>query len=402
MTTPMDGEDGGVSRPLRILVNATTVVIGGGIQVADSFIRELAEYPEHRFLVLCSPQVAKSLGDVSKLPGHVRIGFFPRIGFRGTLNRVMRRNPQLDAAVREFRADAVFTVFGPSYWRPRVPHVCGWARGYDIYTDSPFYHMLPPLRKLKLALLRKFHRRMFRCDADVLFVESGDARERLRRVFPETRIAVVGNTYHQVFDAPERQEELVLPPFDGATLLTLSADYPHKNLRIIPLVARYLKEKHPEFRFRFAVSLSSEALGIPGNAVPEWLLPLGAVPIGKCPSLYRQSTAMFLPTLVECFTASYPEAMRMRVPIVTTDLSFAHGICGGAAEYFSATDPAAAGEAIFRVATDPELRARLAASGVERLRGFDDSRTRAYKFIRLIEDAAAAARPDGATVENEG
>lgn len=391
MTTPIDGSDGGV-RPLRILVNATTVVIGGGIQVADSFIHELTNYPEHRFLVLCSPQVTKSLGDVSNLPEHVRIEPFPRIGFGGTLNRLLRRNPQLDAAVREFRADAVFTVFGPSYWRPAVPHVCGWARGYDIYTDSPFYDMIPPLTKLKLALLRKLHRRMFRRDADVLFVESGDARERLRRIFPEKRIEVVGNTYHQVFDAPERQEEFVLPPFDGATLLTLSADYPHKNLRIIPQVARYLREKHPEFRFRFAVSLTSEALGIPKDAVPEWLLPLGTVPIGRCPSLYRRSTAMFLPTLVECFTASYPEAMRMRVPVVTTDLSFAHGICGDAAEYFAPTDPAAAGEAIYRVATDPELRERLAAAGTEKLRSFDDSRTRARKFIRLIEATVAAGK----------
>ena len=392
MTTPSDGEGGGVSRPLRILVNATTVVIGGGIQVADSFIRELVDYPEHRFLVLCSPQVTKSLGEVSNLPDHVRVEAFPRVGFRGTLDRLFRRNPQLDAAVREFRADAVFTVFGPSYWRPPVPHVCGWARGYDIYTDSPFYGMIPPLKKLKLALLRKFHRRMFRRDADVLFVESGDARERLRRVFPEKRIEVVGNTYHQVFDVPERQEELPLPPFDGVTLLTLSADYPHKNLRIIPRVARYLEEKHPEFRFRFAVSLTSGALGIPENAVPEWLLPLGAVPIRKCPSLYRQSTMMFLPTLVECFTASYPEAMRMRVPVVTTDLSFAHGICGEAAEYFSPVDPAAAGEAIYRVATDPGLRERLVAAGEEKLRSFDDSRTRARKFIRLIEASVAAGK----------
>ena len=388
-----DPNDGG----LRILVNAATVVIGGGIQVADSFIRELENYPRHRFLVLCSPQVTKSLGDVPVSAGNVRVIHVPRLGLGGKLNRLLRRDPKLDALVREFRADAVFTVFGPSYWRPAVPHVCGWARGYDIYTDSPFYELVPPLKKLKLALLRKVHRYMFRRDADVLFVESGDARERLRRVFPEKRIEVVGNTYHQVFDVPERQREFVLPPFDGVTLLTLSADYPHKNLRIIPEVARYLEAEHPDFRFRFAVSLTSEALGIPPGEAPEWLLPLGTVPIGRCPSLYRQSTMMFLPTLIECFTASYPEAMRMDVPIVTTDLSFAHGICGEAAEYFAPTDPAAAGEAIYRVAADPELRARLVAAGREKLRSFDDSRTRARKFIRLIEESVAAAekRRDG-------
>jgi len=389
MNSRMSGEDTGGGRPLRILVNATTVITGGGVQVADSFVGELANYPEHRFLVLCSPQVAKSLGDLSDHPEHVRIEACPRIGFFGTLDRLLRRNPKLDALVRQFRADAVFTVFGPSYWRPQVPHVCGWARGYDIYTDSPFYGLVPPLEKLKLSLLRKLHRRMFRLDADTLFVESEDARERLQRVFPKKRIEVVGNTYHQIFEHPELQEELPLPPFDGATLLTLSANYPHKNLRIIPSVARYLKEKHPDFRFRFVVSQPPEVLGLPAAEIPDWLLPLGVVSIRKCPSLYRQSTAMFLPTLVECFTASYPEAMRMRVPVVTADLSFAHGICGEAAEFFSPMDPASAGEAIYRVATDSGLRARLVAAGTERLQSFDDSRMRARKFIRLIEDAVA-------------
>lgn len=38
-----------------------------------------------------------------------------------------------------------------------------------------------------------------------------------------------------------------------------------------------------------------------------------------------------MPSLLECFTATYPEAMRMERPIVTTDLAFAQGLCGEAA-----------------------------------------------------------------------
>ena len=58
--------------------------------------------------------------------------------------------------------------------------------------------------------------------------------------------------------------------------------------------------------------------------------------ISECPSLYRQSTFAFQPTLLECFTATYPEAMRSGKPIVTPDLEFARGLCGGAAVYYDA------------------------------------------------------------------
>lgn len=47
---------------------------------------------------------------------------------------------------------------------------------------------------------------------------------------------------------------------------------------------------------------------------------------------------MFLPTLLECFSASYPEAGFMKVPIFTSDLSFAKTICGEGAFYFNPMD----------------------------------------------------------------
>ena len=90
-------------------------------------------------------------------------------------------------------------------------------------------------------------------------------------------------------------------------------------------------------------------------------------------------------TLLECFSATYPEAMRMRRPIVTTDIEFAHGLCGDAAVYYDALSPQAAAEAIYRVATERDLRARLVAAGTEQLKRFDTYTARAEKLIRLVE-----------------
>jgi glycosyltransferase involved in cell wall biosynthesis len=88
---------------------------------------------------------------------------------------------------------------------------------------------------------------------------------------------------------------------------------------------------------------------------------------------------------MECFTATYPEAMRMDVPIVTTDMEFARGLCGDAACYYSAIDSTAAAEAIYKVATEKDYAVRLVANGKEQLKKFDNYEERADKLIGILE-----------------
>ncbi len=45
-----------------------------------------------------------------------------------------------------------------------------------------------------------------------------------------------------------------------------------------------------------------------------------------------------MPTLLECFSASYLEAMYMKKIIFTSDLPFAHTVCKDAAFYFAPHD----------------------------------------------------------------
>jgi len=94
---------------------------------------------------------------------------------------------------------------------------------------------------------------------------------------------------------------------------------------------------------------------------------------------------MFMPTLMECFTAMYPEAMHKEVPIVTTDLEFARGLCGEAACYYSALDADAAAEAIYKVATDEAYMQQLTAYGKEQLKKFDNYEQRAEKLVGILE-----------------
>lgn len=69
----------------------------------------------------------------------------------------------------------------------------------------------------------------------MLITENVDVSERLGSKLPHKKIYTVTNYYNQVFDNKEKWiNDIQLPPFDGISLLTIAANYPHKNLDIIP------------------------------------------------------------------------------------------------------------------------------------------------------------------------
>jgi glycosyltransferase involved in cell wall biosynthesis len=94
---------------------------------------------------------------------------------------------------------------------------------------------------------------------------------------------------------------------------------------------------------------------------------------------------MFLPSLIEIFTASYPEAMQMKKPILTSDLSFAHDICGEAAEYFDPVNPADIANKIIYLASNPARRTQLVKNGEKRLLQFETPASRAKNLLDVCE-----------------
>jgi len=196
----------------------------------------------------------------------------------------------------------------------------------------------------------------------------------------------VTNNYNQVFDQRERwQTDINLPTFDGLTLLTVTANYPHKNVGIILPVIDYLAKTHPDAAYRFVLTLPPDCLGELTEEQRRHIVFLGPVAIEQVPHLYEQSDVMFLPTLLECFSASYAEAMKMGRPILTTDLGFARSLCGDAALYYSPVDAEDLGEKIVRIAGNAALRQDLIEKGKEQLQKYDTFAERARKLIEILE-----------------
>ena len=367
---------------MRILINCSNLKIGGGLQVAHSFLHELRNYQSHIFFVVLSTTLEKQI-DRSEFPGN-----FHFINYNikpSAIKSITGSDKFLSKVVKEHSIDSVFSVFGPTYWKPKVNHICGFAKPQYIYLESPFFKQLSLMQKLRLNFKRIFHMYDFLNNNVGLITESEDVSIRLRKKMPHKEVFTVTNYYNQIFDNSESwNKEIELPQFNGFTLLTISTNYPHKNLSIIPSTIEYLNS-YKGFNFRFVLTIDRNVFAnIKEKSIKDRILTIGKVNFNQCPNLYEQCSAVFLPTLLECFTVTYPEAMRMRKPILTSDLNFARGLCGNAAIYFDPLNPKDIAEKIYSLAMNSQKEKELIDDGVLQLKMFDTYSIRAKKYLEII------------------
>ena len=364
---------------MNYLINASNLKQGGGIQVAQSICSQLKYFHSHRFIVVLSSYIDGSFIDFGR---NVKV---LRYNIKNSLpTLLLGKDGYLDALVQNEKVDAVLTVFGPSRWKPAVPHLCGFARAQLVLKNSPCYQRKTIRDRLNYYLWTW----AFKKSSNTFYTENKYISDLLPDLLGNINVYTVSNYYNQIFDQPEKWGHTnQLKPFDGITTLSVSSHYPHKNFEILIIAARHLQRLYPDFKFRFVLTFDAKEMPVPDD-VREHFIFLGKVEVNECPNLYEQADIMFMPTLMECFTATYPEAMRMGVPIITTDLDFARGLCGEAACYYDAVSPLAAAEAIYKVAKDKEYATNLVKNGKEQLKKFDNYEQRAEKIIKILEEIA--------------
>lgn len=364
---------------MKILINTSVSVMGGALQVASSVIREFAKYPEHEVSVILSPQVATQFD--AEIPGNIT--FFPVKKSPAPLLSRMVTVKRLNQIEKQVAPDVVFTVFGPSYWTPRAPHLLGFANGAMINPDSRFVRSQPLLRQLVLFLGNRYRMHYVKKNAGNYVVETADAARRLSlygKIDPDV-ISLVGNTCHDVFnDFVNTNAQAKLVGDTTFRLLTVSADLPSKNLSLIQRVLDAL----PDEDLCFIVTLPPKSFNAQIRKGERRVENVGPVPIHHCPDLYRRCDAVFLPSLLETFSANYPEAMVSMRPIIASDMPFSRALCGEAAEYFDPFDVTDAARAVLKVKGDIARRKQLIVAGKNQLLKFPSPAQRAQQYLEIL------------------
>lgn len=364
------------------LINCSNIRTGGSLQVADSVCRMLDRFQQHQFVVVLSSRLETTRTIISRYANLVVMEYDMTKGF---LASCIGRDEFLDSLVDKYYIDAVLTLFGPPRWRPGRPHLCGFARPHIVFTESPFFRMMKKKDLIRDKLFYLSVSLLFRLNANSLWTENAIVSGRLRKIYKRKQIHVVTNYYNQVYDCQDLwKRDICLSPFDGITIISISAAYRHKNYPILSGICEYLEKTYPSFKYRFVLTQTENQCRYIPDKYRQHFVFLGQVDVSQCPYLYEQSDVMFMPTLLESFTATYPEAMRMEVPIITTDLEFAHGLCGNAACYYSAVDAKAAAEAVYKVGTDKVYAQQLVENGRKQLKLYDNYEQRAEKLVQIL------------------
>lgn len=367
---------------MRILINSSTFKGTGVTQVAVSFINECSRIMGNEYYVFMSPSVANNL-DRSKFGSDFTFYEFGKhslYGLKGWPDIIRMKRLE-----KEIKPDIVFSVFGPSLWTPRAPHLQGYAYGHYVYKDSPFYDIMSKKEKIGVALRQLLHISLLKKEGKYFVSETEDVSKRLHELYHigEDKLFTVSNTasaYFLDYTSEYKQRE----DLNDFKFYILSSNAPNKNLKVLNSVIPLLKSKNLNKRVLFYVTIPNEDYQrIFDENVQDCIINVGPLRIADCPAFVDSCDALFLPTLLECFSASYPEAMLLGKPILTSNLSFASTICGDAALYFNPLDPEEIVVNISKIVNSPLLYKELAVKGKERVKMFPSPQDRAKAYLEI-------------------
>lgn len=368
---------------MKLIINTTNLHGGGGIQVAYSFINECIKFPENQYYIFLCPVLNKQIRK-KKFPEN----FF----FYEFLNKpffLLNGLSTLKKLESEIKPDCVFTVFGPSYWTPKSVHLMGYAIPHFLYTDSPFYKTISLTERIKWKLMYIIKRFYFLTNSDYYHVETKDAKSRLSKYLnrPLTSIFSVSNTYNSIYNSETVKSTQILPnrTLNEFRFICISAYYSHKNLEILNKVIPLLKIQGMT-NIKFVLTIDSKIFESKFSDLSKsQIYNIGAIDIENCPTLYQECDALFLPTLLECFSANYPESMKMKKPILTSDLPFARNICGEAAIFFDPIDENSIFEKICLLVNNKQLQNEMIEKGNTQLLNFNTSNQRTEEYLRICK-----------------
>ena len=322
-----------VDEKCRVLIVAWKVKTGGGQVILRDYLTYLgARRDGNTYFVLVHDRRAYGSVDSSD----VRVIQLPRFlntsaGFMVAHLMAIRR------VVRDLKVDVVFG-FGGIPIHCSVPQLYLFQWPYAVYPRSKAWQRMDIASRLgKRARLWAFSRYIGGVTA--VIAQTNTMKLRLGEEYGVRNVHVV-----PVAVSRAQNSDLNVGGFERpvgkVVFLCLTHYYPHKNLEIFVEVGRIIRSRglpyvivitieeadHRGAR-RLLRTIAREKLG--GTIVN-----IGRVRHEQVATLYRQSDAMVMPTLLETFGITYIEAMFHRRTILTSDLDFARDVCGEAAIYF--------------------------------------------------------------------
>lgn len=313
------------------------------------------------------PRWAKSTG-YGKAYQFTSLWYFPRRVPRGyALYHVT--SPLMGATVRRV-APCVVTVH--DVIPARLPGNAGWLR----------------------TLVRRRHLRAVPTAQGLIF-DSAHARQEFLSFYeyPLERTAVVPLAAGDGFvpgDGAAARAALGLPAA-GPILLHVGAEEPRKNIGTLLEAVRLLRARYPDVLLLRVGPMRSRTRRLVARlGIGAHVRYRSGVSEADLVRHYQAADAFVFPSVYEGFGLPVLEAMACGTPVITSISSSLPEVGGDAALTVDPHDAIDLSNAMYRVLTDPELRAELRERGLKWVGAFSWRRT-AEQMTRLLDDVRTGA-----------
>jgi glycosyltransferase involved in cell wall biosynthesis len=354
--------------PLRIGVNALYLLPGrvGGTEIyLRILMTALAEIDsENQYVVFTNRETGTDLvparGNFKCVQTSIRASFRP--------SRILWEQTGLPLAVARQHLDV---LFNPGFTSPvfcpcasvTVFHDLQHKRRPELFRwfDLPFWQIL---------LYASAH-----LSTRLLAISDTTRADLLRfyKIAPEKITVTPLGVDPVFFEIPRRRR--VADPF----ILTVSTLHPHKNLDGLMRAFAEFRKTRPEFRlivvglrgfYTAALEELRTSLGL--SAAVHFT---GWIPRAELYDLFAGATAFLFPSTFEGFGLPVLEALAAGIPVACSRIEPLSSLAGSAALQFHPGERSAILDAMVRITSDDELRARLSAAGPIRAKEFSWART---------------------------
>jgi glycosyltransferase involved in cell wall biosynthesis len=224
------------------------------------------------------------------------------------------------------------------------------------------------MRKLKIALIKKYIKYPV-----TVIGQTQTICGRLQRYYGLNNVETVPSAVSLDNLSMTGHFDFQLPA-DKFKLLYLSTYSVHKNMEILIPLAKKIKDQYLPYLIIVTVNPAQHRRAeeflkkIEHEKLESVILNLGHIEMKNVASLYNQSNALLMPTLLESYGLPFVEAMYHQKSILTSDLDFARDVCGEAAFYFDPLDENSIIQAINDAYSNSEHRLLKIKEGEERIK----------------------------------
>ena len=340
---------------MRIIFNAYNLILGGGLSVGQGVMEGLVRgNPQEEIHVFLPKRQLYSFTSSGKLHVH----FIPRFFTDYSIGRLLAGG-FLSRKARKLNPDRVFSL-GNYALSVNCPQLLMLQWPYAVYPESSIWSKMSRAdfikRKLRLFFLKKSLK-----NASALTVQTGVMKERVKKYLPgfSDKIFVVESSFRKESHPSADSQITSLREKKGEKLLLcMSEYYSHKNLEVLLPLASLIKERKLDYKIIITIDpsllgASKLLLKINRKGLNNIIINLGRVNPLKANAVYHSCDALLLPTLLESYGISYLEAAHARIPILTSDLDFAHALNGGTAWYFDSLSAESILQTIQKAFSDP-------------------------------------------------